>query len=189
MRLDLDGTNGTSLARGDVGWSQACSPDGRYVYWHQMGPPQRILRMPIEGGTSAKVADVLEDGMMGSLAISPDGRLLAYPFEEYHPKPKMRLAVISVDGEPQPKVVDAPGGVFGELSLSWSADGKSLQYLLTQNGTTNLWQQPIAGGKPTPLTRFSSDEIFRFSWSWDRKHLLFTRGKTTSDVVLLSNLR
>jgi len=189
LRLDLDGTNGTSLARGDVGWSQACARDGRYVYWHQMGPPQRILRMPIEGGPSAKVADVLEDGMMGSLAISPDGKLLAYPFEEYDPVPKVRLAVIAVDGESPPKVLDAPGGVFGEMSLSWSRDGKGLQYLLTRNGTTNLWQQPIAGGRPTPLTRFSSNEIFRFSWSWDRKDLLFSRGRTTSDVVLLNNLR
>jgi Tol biopolymer transport system component/DNA-binding winged helix-turn-helix (wHTH) protein len=189
LRLDLDGTNGTSLAKGDVGWSQACAPDGRDIYWHQMGPPQRILRMPIEGGASSKVADVLEDGIMGSLAISPDGKLLAYPFEEYHPTPKVRLAVIPVDGESPPKVLDAPGGVFGELSLSWSADGRSLQYLLTQEGTTNLWQQSIAGGKPTRLTRFSSDEIFRFSWSWDRKYLLFTRGNTTSDVVLLNNLR
>ena len=189
LRLDLDGTNGTSLAKGDVGWSQACAPDGRYVYWHQMGPPQRILRMPIEGGPSAKVADVLADGMIGSLAISPDGKLLAYPFEEYDPVPRMRLAVIAVDGESPPKVLDAPGGVFGEMSLSWSRDSKALQYLLTQNGATNLWQQPIAGGRPTPLTRFSSDEIFRFSWSWDRKDLLFTRGRTTSDVVLLNNLR
>jgi WD40-like Beta Propeller Repeat len=69
--------------------------------------------------------------------------------------------------------------VFGELSLSWSADGKALQYLQTRNGATNLWQ----------LTSFTSGEIFRFSWSLDRKHLLFTRGSTTSDVVLLSNLR
>jgi DNA-binding winged helix-turn-helix (wHTH) protein/Tol biopolymer transport system component len=189
LRLDLDGTNATSLATGDVGWSQTCVPDGRYVFWHQMGPPQRILRMPLEGGPSVNVADVLEDGMMGSLAISPDGKLLAYPFEEYHPVPKMRLAVISVHGEAPPKVLDAPGGVFGEMSLSWSADGQGLQYLLTQNGTTNLWQQPIVGGKPARLTKFTSGEIFRFSWSWDRKSLLFTRGSTTSDVVLLTGLR
>lgn len=189
LRLDLDGTNATSLATGDVGWSQACTPDGRYVYWHQMGPPQKILRMPVEGGPSVKVADVLEDGMVGNLTLSPDGKLLAYPFEEHHPVPKMKLAVISVDGIAPPKVLTAPGGVFGELSLAWSADGRALQYLLTQNGATNLWQQPIAGGNPTQLTKFSSGEIFRSCWSWDRKHLLFTRGSTTSDVVLLSALR
>jgi DNA-binding winged helix-turn-helix (wHTH) protein/Tol biopolymer transport system component len=189
LRLDLDGTNATSLATGDVGWSQACTPNGRDVFYHQMGPPQRILRMPLEGGLSATVADVLEDGMTGNLTISPDGKLLAYPFEEYRPVPKMKLAVIAADGEALPKVLDAPGGIYGQVSISWSADGKALQYLLTQNGAVNLWQQPIAGGKPIQLTRFTSGGIFRFNWSWDRKHLLFTRGSTTSDVVLLSNLR
>src|ERR1700737_2296172 len=145
--------------------------------------------MPLEGGPSVKVADVLEDGMMGSLAISPDGKLLAYPFEEHRPVPKMKLAVISVDGEAPPKVLDAPGRVYGEVSLSWSEDGKALQYLLTQNGTTNLWQQPIADGEPKQLTTFTSGEIFRFNWSSDRKQLLLTRGTTASDVVLLTNLR
>jgi eukaryotic-like serine/threonine-protein kinase len=188
VRVDLDGTNATILASGDVGWSQACTPGGRYVFWHQMGPPQRILRVPLEGGPSTKVADVLEDGMVGNLAISPDGKLLAYPFEEFHPVPKMKLAVVSVDGETPPKVLNAQGEVYGQLSVSWSADGKALQYLLSQNGVTNLWQQPIAGGKPTQLTRFTSGEIFRFTWSLDRKRLLFTRGSTTSDVALLSNL-
>src|SRR6202030_1302667 len=105
-------------------------------------------------------------------ALSPDGKLLAYPFEERRPVPKMKLAVISVDGEAPPKVLDAPGHVYGEVSLSWSGDGKALQYLLTQNGATNLWQQPIAGGKPKQLTRFTSGEIFRFNWSSDRKQLL-----------------
>lgn len=189
LRVGLDGTNATSLAAGDVGWSQACTPEGRDVFWHQMGPPQRILRMPLAGGPSVKVADVLEDGMMGNLAISPDGKFLAYPFEEQHPVPKMKLAVISVDGEAPPKVLDAPGHVYGEVSLSWSGDGKALQYLLIRDGATNLWQQPIAGGMPKQLTRFTSGEIFRFNWSSDRKQLLLTRGTTTSDIVLLTNLR
>jgi len=189
LRVDLEGANPTSLAAGDVGWSEACSPDGHYVYWHQMGPPQKILRTAIEGGPSSKIADVLEDGMIGNLAISPDGKLLAYPFEEYQPVPKMKLAVISADGDAPPRVLNAPGSVFGEMSLSWSADGRALQFLQTRNGATNLWQQPISGGKPFQLTTFTSGEIFRFNWSLDRKQLLFTRGSTTSDVVLLNNLR
>jgi len=189
LRVDQDGGNPTSLATGDVGWSEACSPDGKYVYWHQMGPPQKILRMAIEAGSSTKIAAVLEDGLIGNLAISPDGKLLAYPFEEYQPVPKMKLAIISTDAAALPRVLKAPGSVFGELSLSWSADGKALQYLQTRNGATNLWQQPIAGGKPLQLTNFTSGEIFRFNWSLDRKQLLFTRGSTTSDVVLLRNLQ
>jgi Tol biopolymer transport system component len=154
-----------------------------------VGATQTIWRAPIEGGTSAKVADVLENGIVGNLTVSPNGKLLAYPFEEFHPVPKTKLAIISLDGNASPMVLDAPGGVFGQVTISWAGDGKALQYLLTLNGATNVWQQPIAGGKPIQLTRFSSGKIFRFNWSCDRKHMLFSRGDTTSDVVLLTNLR
>jgi hypothetical protein len=90
----------------------------------------------------------------------------------------MKLAIISTDAAAPPRVLKAPASVFGELSLSWSADGKALQYLQTRNG-----------GKPLQLTNFTSGEIFRFNWSLDRKQLLFTRGSTTSDVVLMCNLQ
>lgn len=189
IRVETDGTNPTALATGDMGWSVACSQHGRYVFYNRLGVPQTIWQVPIDGGRSAKVADVLEDGMMGNLTISPDGRMLAYPFEEYHPVPKMKLAVISIDGKAPPRVLDAPGGVFGQVSISWSGDGKALQYLLTLNGATNVWQQPIAGGKPTQLTKYTSGKIFRFNWSLDRKYVLLSRGSITSDVVLLTNLR
>lgn len=189
IRVETDGTNPTALATGDIGWSVACSPDGRYVFYNRVGATQTIWRAPIEGGTSAKVADVLENGIVGNLTVSPNGKLLAYPFEEFHPVPKTKLAIISLDGNASPMVLDAPGGVFGQVTISWAGDGKALQYLLTLNGATNVWQQPIAGGKPIQLTRFSSGKIFRFNWSCDRKHMLFSRGDTTSDVVLLTNLR
>jgi DNA-binding winged helix-turn-helix (wHTH) protein/Tol biopolymer transport system component len=189
IRVETDGTNPTALATGDIGWSVACSPDGRDVFYNRVGATQTIWRAPIEGGSSAKVADVLENGIVGNLTVSPNGKLLAYPFEEFHPVPKTKLAIISFDGNASPMVLDAPGGVFGQVTISWAGDGKALQYLLTLNGATNVWQQPIAGGKPIQLTSFTSGKIFRFNWSLDRKHMLFSRGDTTSDVVLLTNLR
>ena len=72
--------------------------------------------------------------------------------------------------------------------LSWSPDGTGIQYLMNRNGATNLWEQPLSGGKPKQVTKFTSGLIFDFSWSFDRKHLLLTRGEISSDAVLLSNL-
>jgi hypothetical protein len=63
-----------------------------------------------------------------------------------------------------------------------------LQYLLTQNGATNLWEHPLAGGKPKQLTHFTAGQIFGFNWSSDHMWLLLTRGSTNIDAVLLSNL-
>ena len=89
-------------------------------------------------------------------------------------------------------VVSSPGEscvTTGFLLLSWSPGGKGLQYLLTQNGVTNLWEQPLAGGKSKQLTEFTAGQIFDFNWSSDHMRLLLTRGGVNTDAVVLSDLR
>jgi len=66
------------------------------------------------------------------------------------------------------KTFEAAGGIQGPR---WSPDGTSLQYLLTQNGTTNLWEQPLTNRAPRKLTTFTSGQVLDFNWSPDRKHL------------------
>jgi hypothetical protein len=87
------------------------------------------------------------------------------------------------------KLLKVPGGIYERGCLRWSADGKSLQFLLTEKRTTNIWEQPLTGRKPKQLTKFRSGRIFDFNWSLDHKNLLLARGEVTSDVVLLSNFR
>ena len=123
--------------------------------------------------------------MTGSLDVSADGKMLSYPFDQYRPM-AWKIAVIPASGGPAIKIFDVPGGAN---RVRWSPAGASLHYLVTQNGATNIWDQPLAGGKPKQLTKFTSGRIFDFNWSSDRRRLLLTRGDATSDVVMLSNLR
>jgi hypothetical protein len=58
-----------------------------------------------------------------------------------------------------------------------------------KNGASNLWEQPLAGGPPHQLIKFTSGRIFDFNWTADGKRQLLSRGEVTNDVVLLSNLR
>jgi Tol biopolymer transport system component len=78
--------------------------------------------------------------------------------------------------------------VSGDLphNLRWSPDGKSLQFLITQNRTTSLWEQPLTGGETKQLIQFSAGQIFDFKWSSDGRRLLLMRGSTTTDAVLLN---
>jgi hypothetical protein len=54
---------------------------------------------------------------------------------------------------------------------------------------TNVWEQPLAGGPPRPLTDFTCDHMIVFAWSRDGKQLLLAKGDETSDVLLVSNFR
>jgi hypothetical protein len=64
-----------------------------------------------------------------------------------------------------------------------------LQYLLTKGDVTNIWDQPLSGGPPHQVTKFTAGRIFDFNWIANGKQLLLSRSEVTSDVVLLSNLR
>jgi Tol biopolymer transport system component len=75
------------------------------------------------------------------------------------------------------------------VGARWSPQGNGLQYMLTQNGVTNIWEQPLTGGSPKQITKFTSGQIFDFNWTADAKQLLLTRGETTSDVILLTNIQ
>jgi DNA-binding winged helix-turn-helix (wHTH) protein/Tol biopolymer transport system component len=185
MRADVDGTHLTQLVNHNV-ISPACSPDGRFVFYVNTEQPQKIWRVPVVGGTPVEIAKILGDTIVDRLSVSPDGKLLAYPYSVYtNTATAVRnMAIIPVDGGPPVKTFEVSGGI---RNPRWSANGEGLQYLLTRDEVTNLWEQPLAGGEPKQLTKFTSGHMYDFNWSSDRSHLLLTRGSTSSNVILLQN--
>jgi hypothetical protein len=188
VRIDADGLNATTLASGLV-YSPTCSPDGKVLFYVLMGSPQKIMRIPTEGGEPTVVGEIPGVTIRGTMRASPDGQFLAFPYDVYVPNPALKLAVISIVRGRIHKTFDSPPGVYREACLRWSPDGKALQYLLTKGDVTNVWQQLLAEGSPKQITNFTSGRIFDFNWSQDGKLLFFSRGEISSDVVLLSNLR
>ncbi len=73
--------------------------------------------------------------------------------------PGERITVVPLDG-------GAPR-LFPNVTIpaEWSGDAKSLLFLVTRDGGTNIWRQPIAGGPSMPVTRFTDERIFRFTAS------------------------
>jgi Tol biopolymer transport system component len=143
-RFGLDGLSATAMTGGDV-LSPVCSPDEKFVYYMNFAHNERIQRISVEDGSTADLAKVLGDTLFGNLSISSDGKLLAYPYQQYAP-PLVAIAVLSSKGEPPIKQFQVPG-FLGHIR--WSPKGDAVQYLQTQDGATNLWEQRLDGGKPT----------------------------------------
>jgi hypothetical protein len=183
-RVELDGSNPVALASGGDIFSPACAPDGLVAYFLNYTHPEKVWRQANARGSLTPIADILGDTLFGALTVSPDGRFLAYPYQQYSP-PLVALAVIPESGGPAQKLFKVPGFVG---SLRWSPEGTALQYLLTRNDATNLWEQPLRGGEPKQMTRFKAGRIFDFTWTHDGKHLLLARGQSTRDVVLITGL-
>jgi len=98
-----------------------------------------------------------------------------------------KLVVIPQDGGPPVRPFAVPSGATG-VRARWSPGGKGLQYVVTQNGVSNLWEQPLSGGKPKQLTHFTSGQIFDFNWTLDHTRPLLPRGSKNRDAVLLADL-
>ena len=78
---------------------------------------------------------------------------------------------------------------FDEVVLHWLNDARSIAYNGTRGGVSNIWSQPIDGGKPSQLTDFTSGQIYWFDLSPLGRPTLFSRGTTNKEVVLITDFR
>ncbi len=182
-RVDADGNNAVKLVSGDIG-PPVCSEDG-HVFYVNLVKPHTMWRIGIQGGLPIEIAKSPGINIPSRMSVSPDSKLLAFIYDEATPRAGTKLAVIPATGGPILRTYEAPSDLAG---LYWSPDGHQLQYLLTRDAVTNIWEQPLDGGPPRQVTMFSSGRIFDFNWSRDGKRLLLARGEVSSDVVLLSHL-
>ena len=182
-RVNEDGSHLKRLFSGDLS-QPACPADGKFAYYISRHRPKKIWKISADGGTPTEVATI-DVGVAPSLSVSPDGNFLFFTFIQPHPN-AWKLAILPVSERRITKVFDVPGGTY---RVRWSPAGTSLQYLVTNDGVTNIWEQPLGGGNARQLTRFNSGRIFDFTWSFDHETLFFTRGDITSDVVMFNNVR
>lgn len=181
-RMDLDGGNPRQLTSGTSDYGAAISPDSKWVIYHSDSSGKSALwKVTIEGGNAVQLTEYASEAP----EISPDGKSIATQYREDTNSP-WRLAIIPFEGGKPLKILDLPGN--GQ-NVRWSPDGRSLSYLDTRGGVTNIWSLPLDGTAPKQLTGFKTDQIYNFKWSADGKQLVLARGTITSDVVLIRDFR
>jgi Tol biopolymer transport system component len=180
-RMDADGGNLKQLTSGSGELMPKVTPDGRSVLYGELSG-RIISRVSIDGGEASQITD---QGQGGGPAISADGKLIAFRHQP-DPNGPSKIGIIAVDGGPLLKVLDVPSA---ELNvLAWTPDSRSVIFLDSRGGISNLWSQSIDGGEPTKLTDFRADRISWFDFSRDGKWLAVSRGNASNDVVLFNNV-
>ncbi len=113
---------------------------------------------------------------------SPDGKSIAGHYSEPSGTGE-RIAVLPISGGPAKLFPTVPP------SGSWAADSQGFIYIDTKGGVSNLMRQPIAGGAPAPLTKFTSERIFDYAVVANPPRIGLVRGSVVSDVVLISTAK
>jgi eukaryotic-like serine/threonine-protein kinase len=183
-RMNMDGSNPVQLTNGKFGEGfnpAVLTPDGRWVlYSNEDG----LWKAAIDGGTPQRLVD--QNAFVK--AVAPDGQSILYFFNTNQPEFRSFLGIMSSAGGPPVKTLELPPTASMTI-LKFSADGRSILYVDTKNGISNIWSQPWDGGQPKQITNFKASQMFGFAYSRDGKQLAFSRGETTSDVVMISGFK
>src|ERR1700687_3137828 len=184
-RADADGSNQKQLTNGKFDYEPKCSPDGKWVYYANW-EAQQIERVPTEGGESQPVPGSAMPNNTGTLALAPDGTLLAiFSVRVAAGRPVKKVALVSLDvgSKPGKRLLDPDPRAAGPLEFT--PDGNAVVYLVRENGGDNLWLQPLDGSRGRQITNFLADSIVQFQFSPDGKNLGILRAHNDSEVVLL----
>ncbi len=182
-RMDADGGNPLRLTSGRGENFPHVTPDGRWVVYATTGGAQEpaVWKVPIDGGEPVRLTNRPASWPF----VSPDGKSFVCTYGDA-PFTANRLAVIPIDGGEPTRVYDiAP--TF-RANTVWLPDNRGIAYLDARTGTTNVWLQPLAGGRPVQLTSFNADNVAAFDWSRDNR-LVATRSVETTSVVLIKDFR
>lgn len=183
-RMNTDGSNHIQLTKGKLESTPSFSPDGRWVVYSSIDSQyakQTIWKISVDGGDAVR----LNDNFSSHPSVSPDNKFIAWlEMEEDLP---LRLAVMPFTEKGPIKTFEIPSSLANTRQpvVRWSPDGRMLTYIDTKDGVSNIWGQPLDGGRPVQLTTFETDEIFWFDWSKDGKNLVLSRGSEASDVILI----
>ena len=145
------------------------------------------MKVPSEGGPASQLTDYNSTHP----SVSPDGKWIAcFPLPGQNQP--LSLAMVPFAGGQPAKVFPLPATAGGPINrvvpLVWTPDGRAISFINSVNGVGNIWEQPVTGGPPKPVTRFSSDKIFWFDWSRDGR-LALSRGTDQTDAVLIRNFQ
>ena len=177
--MDAQGSNPVRLTdEADIAAPQ-CSPDGEWVLYMR---GYSALRLPIIGG----VPDPVGSSNSWGVRVSPNGKFIANVAWWYGSSKPLRIQILPFGGGAALYEFDWPG-IAGEPR--WKPDSRAIQYVLTRDGVSNIWEHGFTDSAPKQVTNFKSDMIFDFDWSRDGKRLALTRGSTKTDLVTISNFR
>ncbi|HYH87342.1 MAG TPA: winged helix-turn-helix domain-containing protein, partial [Pyrinomonadaceae bacterium] len=182
-RMDADGSNPKQLTFGKGENFAHTTPDGRWVVYATVGFGQMnvIWKVPIDGGEPVQLTSRPSSWPF----VAPDGKSFVCTYGGGSDTPP-KLALVPIDGGEPTKLFDIQPSF--RANTVWLPDNRGIAFLDSRDGTTNVWMQPLAGGKHVKLTDFQNDGVAAYDWSRDGR-LAATRSVETTSVVLIRDFR
>lgn len=190
-RIDKNGGNPTQLTFGEnqtENYPQV-SADGNWLYYIQKNPNySAVYRKSLINDKTEKLTKEEHISPGGFLSLSNDGKFLAFrniSTKNDDETKNSQVVVVSTENLQDVKIFNFRSS---DISISWSFDGKALEYINYSPDGAKIWRRSlIENSLPTLILEVPRENIFKFAWSKDGKNLALARGQLLRDAVLLTN--
>jgi dipeptidyl aminopeptidase/acylaminoacyl peptidase len=135
---------------------------------------------PLAQPAAPSIDDLLNLTRVGSPAISPDGRTVAYTLRETNWEDNEYETEIWIGSATETRRVT--NARKSSQQPAWSPDGRWLAFISDRDGKRQIYRIAVAGGEAEKLT--GTDEgVTAFDWSPDGRSIAFTMTDAVSDSI------
>ena len=137
-------------------WHAEWSRDGKAIFYvRDDGQGCEIRFRDVKTGEERLIHHPASPVHLSNLALSPDGRWLAFGYGSGHYAAEAVLVIPASGGQPREVLRLDPNAVGRQTySFAWTRDGRHLLFSkrVTEPGRpSELWRAPVEGGKPERL--------------------------------------
>jgi len=182
-----NGANLRQVTAGEGELAPSVAPDGSWFAYATSG--QTIWRESLVDGTAKKL---VESGRLPwSPIVSPDGRRLAYLDSRLRPDGETEFVAIVLPaegGEPLATVV-RPADEGQVAGWRWSQDGQALVFVRSEAAGDTLRRLPLDGSPASQILFLPDTKLVSYDFVDGGKTVVYSKGETTGDAVLIENFR
>lgn len=178
-RMSIDGTNQTKISKNESGKPRFVTPDGKWVYFENS-----LTQIVWKAATDGTEEQPLFSEKIGYYhAFSPDGTQMAFLKKDKETK-KFMLSLMSLDNQQITKIYQLPNDRTPYF-LTWTADGKFLNYLMSAENEETFWTQDVTKESPTELSNLGNESTMDCRLNPNSTKYGFIRGNWKHDAFLL----
>jgi len=191
-RVDAETGHVTPLVQEEFapprGFEGVCSRDGSalfYVHEDMRETSTSIRYRDLNSGEERKLHQADTHWRQNNLALSPDGRLLAFGLSDGNRTQAKKLLVMPAAGGKPREVLEVKKACLS--GVGWTRDGSYLLFSRADKETPELYRIPAKGGDPQSLG-LATNEDARISLHPDGRQIACTAGKTNTEVWVLEDI-
>ena len=136
-----------------------------------------------DDGRVPTIDDLLSIQSVGSVAISPDGKWVAYTVSQTDFKADAFIRHIWIADPASGRKYQLTRGEKSAGNMAWSPDSHWLAFTSNRAGDKDqIFAIPPDGGESVPLTKVETG-VTRFDWSPDGKSIAFTASPSKKEIA------